>query len=235
MKEVPIKILGISATGIKDGNCDTVMQDALKTAASLGQVETEFITLADKKIRTCDHCQWCVVNMKPCKYKDDDASWIAEKMAGADGFIWGTPVWNFTVPPFMPSLMSRFRYQIFLTGELRNKVLGTYVVSWFGMGQEMALMTLEALATANLLIPVARGSAVVSTAAQGQRPAYMEHGALDDPMGMVRIRTMAKRTVEITRKIKFADQAGVGLPDSEIRSITCGKYPLWKKSEISRK
>jgi multimeric flavodoxin WrbA len=230
VKEVPVKILGISATGIKDGNCDTVMRDALKEARSLGNVETEFLTLAEKDIKACDHCQWCVVNMKPCKH-EDDATWIAKKMAEADGFIWGTPVWNFTVPPFMPSLLSRFRYQIFLTGELRNKVLGTFVVSWFGMGQEMALMTLEALGIANLLIPVARGFATVSSAAVGKRPAYTEHGALDDPIGMVRIRTMAKRTVEITRKIKFADQAGVGLPDDEIRSITCGKYPLWHKRE----
>lgn len=232
MKEVTVKILGISATGIKDGNCDTAMREALKEAERLGGVETEFVTLAGKNIRTCDHCQWCVENMKPCKY-EDDATLIAKKMAEADGFIWGTPVWNFTVPPFMPSLLSRFRYQIFLTGELRNKVLGTFVVSWFGMGQEMALMTLESLGIANLLIPVARGSAVVSSAALGQRPTYMEHGALDDPMGMVRIRTMARRTVEITRKIKFADQAGVSLPDDEIRSITCGKYPLWfKKNKV---
>jgi len=230
MKENSIKILGLSATGIKDGNCDTVMREALKEAASLGNVETEFITLAGKNIKTCNHCQWCVENMKPCKH-EDDATWITKKMTEADGFIWGTPVWNFTAPPFMPSLLSRCRYQIFLTGELRNKVLGTYVVSWFGMGQEMALMTLESLGLANLLIPVARGYATVSQAAVGKRPTYTEHGALDDPIGMVRIRTMAKRTVEITRKIKFADQAGVGLPDDEIRSITCGKYPLWFKKK----
>ena len=49
---------------------------------------------------------------------------------------------------------------------------------------------------------------------------------------MVRIRTMAKRVVEISRKMKFAEEAGVGLPDKEIRSITCGRYPAWyKKSE----
>jgi multimeric flavodoxin WrbA len=228
MLDVPIKVLGISATGIKDGNCDKVMREALKEAAGMGSVETEFISLAGKEIRTCDHCQWCVTNMKPCKY-EDDATWIAEKMAEADGFIWGTPVWDFTIPPFLPSLISRFRYQVFLSGEFRNKVLGTYVVSWFGMGQEMALMSLEALGIAHLLIPVARGSAIVSTAARGQRPSYMEHGALDDNIGMVRIRTMARRTVEITRKIKHADQAGVGVPDADIRSITCGKYPLWKK------
>ena len=33
MQDVPVKILGISATGIIDGNCDNVMKIALKTAA----------------------------------------------------------------------------------------------------------------------------------------------------------------------------------------------------------
>ena len=98
MHDVPVKILGISATGIIDGNCDNVMKVALKTAAGFDQVETEFITLADKEIMTCTHCQWCIENAKPCKY-EDDATWILQKMEKADGFIWGAPVWSHPIPP----------------------------------------------------------------------------------------------------------------------------------------
>lgn len=93
----------------------------------------------------------------------------------------------------------------------------------------MALMTLEALGHNALMIQVFRGWAKVSKVAFGQRPEYMEHGALDDNDGMLRIRTMAKRVVEISRKIKFADQASVGMPENEIRSITYGKFPHWYK------
>jgi len=232
MQGIPIKIVGISATSIKDGNCDLVMREALETAASFEKVETEFVTLADKDIMTCKHCQWCVENMKPCQY-EDDATWILKKMSEADGLIWGTPVWSHTIPPHMINLISRARYQCFFTGELHNKVLGTFVVSWFGVGEEMALMTLEALGHNYLLIPVYRGWARVSKIAFGQRPEYMEHGALDDTAGMVRIRTMAKRVVEISRKIRFADEAGVDFPDNEIRSITCGRFPLWYKKQTA--
>ena len=228
METVPIKIIGISATATKSGNCDRVMEEALKTAASFDHVTTEFITLSDKEFMTCKHCQWCIENSKPCKY-NDDATWILDKMAEADGMIWGTPVWSHTIPPYMIDIISRARYQCFFSGELRNKVLGTYVVSWFGVGEEMALMTLEALGHNYLMIPVYRGWARVSKIAFGQRPEYMENGALDDAAGMVRIRTMAKRVVEISRKMKFAEEAGVGLPDKEIRSITCGRYPAWHK------
>jgi hypothetical protein len=90
-------------------------------------------------------------------------------------------------------------------------------------------MNLEALGHNYLLLPVYRGWARVSTAAFGQRPQYMEHGALDDAGGMARIKTMAKRVVEISRKIRFAENAGVGVPFSETRSITCGKYPQYFK------
>ena len=88
-------------------------------------------------------------------------------------------------------------------------------------------MTLEALGHNHLMIPVYRGWAKVSTAAFGQRPDYMENGALDDKAGMIRINTMAKRVVEVTRKIKYAEIKGVDFP--EHRSITCGQYPLWEK------
>ncbi|MFC1858472.1 flavodoxin family protein [Thermodesulfobacteriota bacterium] len=230
MESVPVKIVGISATGIKDGNCDKVMVEALKAAEGLGDVETEFITLADKEIMACKHCQWCIENRKFCKYKDD-ATWILPKMFECDGMIWGAPVWSHTITPWLMNLMSRARFMAFMSGELRNKVFGTYVVSWFGVGEEMALMTLEALGHNYLMIPVFRGWARVSKIAFGQRPEYMEHGAIDDTPGMHRIRTMAKRVVEISRKMKFADQHGVVAPDNEIRSITCGRFPLWHKKQ----
>ena len=229
MKDVPIKIVGVSGTSIEGGNCDKVMKEALKTAESFENVETEFITLAGKKMMACLHCQWCIENAKPCKY-EDDATWIMQKMFKADGLIWGAPVWSHTIAPHFMNLLSRGRYQSFFSGEMRNKVFGTFVVSWFGVGEEMALMTLEALGHNLLMIPVFRGWARVSAIALGKRPEYMEHGALDDHSGMVRIRTVAKRVVEISRKMKFADQAGVGVPDNEIRSITCGRFPhLHKK------
>jgi len=227
--QVPnVKIVGISGTAIKGGNCDLVMKEALGTAAGFEKVETTFISLAGKTIDSCIHCQWCIDNRKPCKY-EDDGTWILKEMIGADGLIWGSPVWGHTIPPFMINLMSKARYQAFFSGELRDKVLGTFVVSWFGVGEEMALMTLEALGHNALMIPVYRGWAKVSKIARGERPDYMERGALDDSAGMARIRTVAKRVVEISRKMKFADEAGVGVPENEIRSITCGRYPLWHK------
>jgi multimeric flavodoxin WrbA len=75
MGKVDIKILGLSATPVLNGNCDTFVKEALKAAeamsSDLGKVEIEFVTLADKDITMCKNCQWCIQNKKPCKIKDD--------------------------------------------------------------------------------------------------------------------------------------------------------------------
>jgi len=220
------KILGISGTPIKGGNCDKSVQAALESAAQLEDIETEFITLADKEIMSCKHCQHCIDHKTSCKF-NDDANWIINKMAEADGMIWGAPVWTHTIPPQLINLTSRCRYHVFFTGDFRNIVFGTVTVSWFGVGEEFALMTMEAIAGNWLMLPVARSWAKVSEAAFGKRPAYLEHGVLDDTAGMLRIRLVGTRVAEIAKKIKYANEANVGLPPEEERSITCGKFPLW--------
>ena len=226
--EKAVKILGLAGTPIKGGNCEKAVKAALESAEKLENVETEFISLADKEIMSCIHCQHCIEKRTLCKY-EDDATWIINKMAEADGMIWGAPVWTHTIPPQLINLTSRCRYHVFYTGDFRNIVLGTVTVSWFGVGEEFALSSMEAIGINWLMLPVARGWAKVSEAAYGKRPAYMEHGVLDDKAGMLRIGLVGTRVAEIAKKIRFANDAGVGLPIEEERSITCGKFPLWHK------
>jgi hypothetical protein len=143
--------------------------------------------------------------------------------------IWGAPVWTHAIPPQLIHLTSRCRYHVFYTGDFRNTVFGSVTVSWFGVGEEFALMTMEAISVNWLMLPVARGWAKVSEAAFGKRPAYTEHGVSDDAAGMLRIRLVGTRVAEIAKKIRYANDANVGLPPEEERSITCGKFPLWHK------
>jgi multimeric flavodoxin WrbA len=211
MIPVNIKVVGISMTPIKGGNCDTMVQEALETAGQVPGVETEFVTLADKKIAMCRHCQWCIENRAPCKV-DDDAHMVFDKMIASDGMILGAPVWNVGAAPLMHTLTSRWRYHQFFTYNFRNKVTGTLTVGFLGMGMERALEDLEVVGRGSGFV-VARGWAVASAAAFGQRPAYLEHGVLDDKAGMARVRSVATRVVEITRMMKYATEAGVTLPE----------------------
>ena len=229
MQDVPIKVVGISGTSIKDGNCDKVMKEALETAASFENVETEFITLSGKKIMTCIHCQWCIENRQPCKYKDD-TQMIYEMMERADGMLLASPTWGMTVAPPLINLLSRGRYHSFMTDTFRNKVAGAITLGWFGFGLDTALATIINYVSARSMIPVARAAALSSTAAFGQRAAYMEHGVLDDKAGVARVRNVALRVVEVTRMIKYAREAGIVTP--EAGTITGGRLPRKNKVHI---
>ncbi|HEX77054.1 MAG TPA: flavodoxin family protein [Dehalococcoidia bacterium] len=216
---VAIKLLGISATPIKGGNCDALVQEALKTAQGLGDVDTEFVTLADKEVAMCRHCQWCIQNRAPCKIEDDYHS-IVNQILGSDGLILGAPTWSMTLSPPLLNLWSRFRYFNFFTADLRNKVVGALTLGWFGFGMDKALDVIETLAGISMMLPVARAGAVVSTAAFGQRAAYMEHGVLDDTLGMARVRAVAERVVEVARMIKYAKEAGIMPPPDQLVTLT---------------
>ncbi len=211
MITVNISILGISGSPIKGGNCDTMVQEALKSAAQVPGVETEFLTLADKQVVLCRHCQWCIENRAPCKTQDD-TNMIFDKMIKSDGLILGAPVWNVGAAPLFSTLISRWRYHQFFTYNFRNKVSGLLTVGFLGMGMERALEDLEVVGRGAGFV-VARGWALSSTAAFGQRPAYLEHGVLDDKAGMIRVHNVATKVVEITRMIKHATSAGVTLPE----------------------
>ena len=209
---VNIKVLGISGTPVKGGNCDTAVLEALKAAAEMGGVETEFVTLADKEVAACKHCQWCIENRARCRVQDDAHS-IFDMMESADGLIFGAPTWLRTLAPPLLNLFSRGRTTNFFFQSLRNKVGAFIALGFLGFGMEPTLAVMEGLVYGHGVIPVARAIALSSTAAYGQRPAYLEHGVLDDSRGMRQVHNAGKRVVEVARMIKYATQAGIVVPE----------------------
>ena len=218
MAKVDVRILGISGTPVKDGNCDKLVRVSLDAAKELenteiGGVETDFITMADKKIAICMHCQYCIENRTRCKV-DDDVHAVYDAIKRADGVIFGGHVWAETISPYLPILFSRGRYIAFFTNEFRNKVGGAITLGWFGTGAEQALAAIENMIYGFGIIPVRRGWAVASRAAFGERASYLEHGVLDDSAGVSRVKAVGRRVVEIARMIKYATQAGIITPEA---------------------
>jgi multimeric flavodoxin WrbA len=208
---VMVKILGISGTVIKDGNCDVLVKEALKAAEESGSdVETRFITMADKEVAMCKHCQYCIENHSPCKIKDD-APMIFQAMEESDGIIMGGPTWCLTLAPPLINLASRARHIHFFTQSMRDKVGGGITLGWLGVGLEDALHALESVMMTWRLIRVGRAFAKSSSQAMGDRPDYMEHGVLNDTWGLSRVRALAKRVAEVARMIKFAKEQGITL------------------------
>jgi multimeric flavodoxin WrbA len=222
-----VNILGISGTVVKGGNCDKLVQEALRAAAGLENVNTDFVTLSDRNVAACRHCQWCIENRKPCRYEDDMQA-IYAKMEWADGMILASPTWGYTTAPPLINLLSRGRYHSFMTDTFRNKPVGALTLGWFGFGMDHALTTILNYVSARSMIPVSRAFALSSSAAYGERAAYMKNGVLDDKAGVARVKSAALRVVEVTRMIKYATGAGIVTP--EAGTVTGGRLP--KKQNI---
>ena len=217
-----VKILGISGTVIEDGNCDKMVQESLEACTELGDVETEFITLADKEIAMCKHCQWCIENMGPCKIKDD-AHLVYDKIEQSDGLILGGPTWYNTLSPPLLILLSRTRYICFFTHKWRNKPVGLLTLGYLGYGLDNALTVMRNIPWAFGMLVVGEARAIGTGRVFGRRPDYLEHGVLDDTFGMLQAHQVGYRVVEVARMIKFATENGITVPDKYKFTVTGGR------------
>ena len=219
---VKVKILGISATPVKDGNCDKMVRESLEACTELDDVQTEFIALADKEIAICKHCQWCIENMSPCNIEDDTYS-IYDKIAESDGLILGSPTWFNTLSPFLLNFFSRARYIAFFTHRFRNKPVGLLTLGFLGYGLDNAISVMKDVVWCMNMMPVAIARVVASGRVFGKRPDYLEHGILDDTFGTVQARQAGYRVVEVARMIKYAQEHGITVPDEYKFTVTGGK------------
>ena len=121
-----LKVLGIVGSPRRGGNSETLTKIALEEVAKEG-IETELITLADKKIAPCDACASCRTTGK-C-HIEDDFQGIFEKMLNSTGFILATPVWFGAATPIMTSLISRCYVSRGGSNPFENKVGGPIVVA----------------------------------------------------------------------------------------------------------
>ena len=92
-----MKILGISTSGTKNGNNDTMCRVALEEAKRLG-AEIEFIHVFDWNIEQCTGCVACSRGLVMgkgmiCTRKDDFAA-LYQKMVEADGVLIVDPIYE---------------------------------------------------------------------------------------------------------------------------------------------
>ena len=214
-----IYILGISGSPISEGNCDIVLKEALKTIEGEEGVRTEFISLAKKEILECRHCNWCVRNQTEeafCVQKDDMTP-LFPKFLQADGVILATPVHIGRLSGIMACMIDRLR--VFVHGNvhkwsLRNKVGGGIAVAFFrGGGVETTLQSLQTtfhvfdMIVAKSPMYQLGAACLTSIGGEGKLKKGVRHMALEDEFGMMSIRLLSKRVLELARIIKAGQQA----------------------------
>jgi len=99
-----MKVLGIVCSPRLHGNTEILVRESLAKAREEG-AEIELVTLAGKTISPCDGCESCR-KTKKCHIKDDMQD-IYTKLLDADGIIFGTPVYFWTVTAQAKALIDR--------------------------------------------------------------------------------------------------------------------------------
>ncbi len=197
-----IKLLGISGSPRNKATA-FVVREALTYAESLGDVETEFISLRGKEIKFCIHCDYCVRKKEGCVF-EDDVSALYPSMEAADGWILGTPVYQGTLSGQLKAMLDRCRAIVARDIDaLKDKTGVAIAVGGDRIGgQEPAIMAIHSFYLANKMIPVSGGPFGANLGGTIWSRDKGAEGAEADEVGMRGIRLTVKRMVELTQAMK---------------------------------
>jgi len=108
------------------GNTEILVSEALSGAQNEG-AEVELFSLSGKEIKPCDGCETCYKTGK-C-HINDDMQTIYQKLVQADGIIFGTPIYFYTMTSQAKALMDRTIALREPNFDLTNKVGGVVAVA----------------------------------------------------------------------------------------------------------
>jgi len=160
-----MKILGISGSPRRGKTTERLVKEVLGATSC----ETEFISLAGKKIAPCSACLACVPD-NLCKIPDDMA-WLREKVLSADAYVFGAPNYFSTLNSLTHCFLERlcqFRHR---SG---SALAGKYaaIVSIGGITPEIPAQVMEAMLPYYQIKHVgtvtAQGAASCFTCGQGE-------------------------------------------------------------------
>ena len=121
-----MKIVGILGSPREGGNTEIFLDVALEEAQKNGVI-IDKISLRDKSIAPCDGCLGCTQTGK-CVIEDDGQE-VYNKMLEAEGIIWATPVYFWSMTSHTKTLMDRTYALGFPKLRLANKVGGLITVA----------------------------------------------------------------------------------------------------------
>jgi len=210
-----IRLLGVSGSPVKGGNTETFLLKALDFAATLGDVSTKMVSLAEKKISDCIHCNWCLTKQeegKPC-VQEDAMQEIYPMVIEADAIILASPVYVARLSGYMAAFMDRLRvfgHGNHYKGVLVDKVGGALGVGWFRHGGiETTLLSIVYGFMTFEMIPVGTGlgspwgaPALASQGGMGIFDRKQRLGVLEDEFALRSMELLIKRMVSVTKKVK---------------------------------
>ena len=189
-----MKILGIACSPRTGGNTEIMIKEALAKAEEEG-AQTELVTLAQKSIAPCDACKSCRKTGK-CHLKDDMRD-IYVKFLEADGIIFGSPVFYWTVTAQAKALIDR-TFVFSKDYKLKDKATGVIAV-----GERLGLTEVFAAFTGFFYLQ--RMKPVGFAAGFGEKKGEVKDGSEVNIRGMNEARALGKNIVRILKSRKAQD------------------------------
>ena len=134
-----MKVLGISGSMRKEGNTATLVKVILDRCKQAG-LDTEFVSLAGKKILPCLGCDKCR-EKKWCIIEKDDWDKVARKVLDCDVLIIGSPTYYFDVNGQTKNFIDR-TYSLYHDRKLAGRK-GVAVAVHANKGVSRTIQTLE--------------------------------------------------------------------------------------------
>jgi multimeric flavodoxin WrbA len=217
-----IKIVGISGSRIKDGNMDALVGRALARLEQYDDADGEMISLADKDIQPCIHCNFCVRKQEEGRFctHDDDMGIVYNAVLEADGVIIGSPAHFGRLSGRTADMIDRMR--AFVHGNhykarLKNKIGGAMAISYFrGGGIETTLQSINIhFSAVQMIVASPTGhhryqlgaGAFTTREGKGRFEKEIRHIVLEDDYGVASAEGLVDRMVELARIVKAGEAA----------------------------
>ena len=168
-------------------------------------IETEIIQIGNTAVRDCTGCGYCRKNIGKCVFNDDMVNEIIEKAKGADGFIFGSPVYYAHPSGRLLSLLDRLFYA---GGSAFAFKPGAAVVSARRAGTTASLDAITKHFTINKM-PVI--SSNYWNMVHGNTPEEV----MQDKEGLQIMRVLGQNMAWILKCIEAGKNAGIPCPQTE--------------------
>ena len=153
-----MKIVGICGSP-REGATEFLLKKALDELEMEDSFETTFISVKDKKISPCMHCNHCVESKGECSIHDDMYE-IHKALRQADGIILASPIHFGSISAQLKAVIDRCQAMIMEDLDIfKNKVGISIVVGGDRAGgQELAIQQINTFYLLNKIIPLSGGS-----------------------------------------------------------------------------
>lgn len=199
-----MKALLINGSPRPNGCTFTALTELAATLEQQG-IETEIIHVGNKDIRGCIGCRRCHAGLNKCVF-DDIVNEVAPKLAEADAFVIGAPVYYGSPAGGAISFMDRLFFSTMMSIDKTMKV-GAAVVTCRRGGNTASFDVLNKYFTIS-------GMPVASSQYWNMVYGGSAEEVKQDAEGLQTMRTLGRNIAFLTRSIQLGKQQ-FGLPEKE--------------------